>query len=157
MGGTFWVKKIGRLSRTLVCSMRNQALNFLEWTKQCTVSAMSRSFSVPVSTKIRLCQDSSKTLEFASRLEASGSSWVTLHARHVSARRRRQGPADLLQVNRLKEHLNLPIVSNGNVRCWADLEENKQRTGADGLMVGESLLSNPWYVEGMRLCIFRAE
>jgi tRNA-dihydrouridine synthase 1 len=38
------------------------------------------------------------------------------------------------------------VISNGNVRVWSDLEENKRFTGADGLMVGESLLGNPWWV-----------
>lgn len=107
---------------------------------------MSHSFSVPVSTKIRLCQPATKTLEFAERLEANGASWITLHARHVSARRRRQGPADLNQVKILAESdsLTVPIVSNGNVRVWGDLAENAKFTHADGIMVGEALLENPW-------------
>ncbi|KAK7435523.1 hypothetical protein VKT23_019645 [Stygiomarasmius scandens] len=109
------------------------------------VSAMSTSFLVPVSTKIRLCQPQAKTLDFAERLEASGSEWITLHARTVSARRRRQGAADLSEVKRLKGSgkLHVPIISNGNVRVHTDLAENLQYTGADGLMVGETLLGNP--------------
>lgn len=107
---------------------------------------MSHSFTVPVSTKMRLCQPQSDTLRLAQQLEASGSAWVTLHARTVSARRRRQGAADLDEVRNLKEHLTVPVVSNGNVRVWDDLRENGDYTGADGLMVGETLLGNPWYV-----------
>ncbi|KAF5371731.1 hypothetical protein D9758_003440 [Tetrapyrgos nigripes] len=109
------------------------------------VSAMSSSFTVPVSTKIRLCQPQHKTLEFAERLEASGSSWITLHARTVSARRRRQGAADLSEVKRLKDSdkLHVPVISNGNVRVYTDLTQNLEYTGADGLMVGETLLGNP--------------
>ncbi|KAL6302680.1 FMN-linked oxidoreductase [Sparassis latifolia] len=107
------------------------------------VSAMSRSLTVPVSTKIRLCQPAAATIEFAQRLEGAGASWVTLHARHVSARRRRQGAADLEQVKKLKEGLTIPVVSNGNVRIWEDVETNRAYTGADGIMVGETLLANP--------------
>ncbi|THU78747.1 FMN-linked oxidoreductase [Dendrothele bispora CBS 962.96] len=109
------------------------------------VSAMSASFVVPVSTKIRLCQPQTKTLEFAERLERSGSSWITLHARTVSARRRRQGAADLSEVKRLKDSgkLHIPLISNGNVRVHTDLGDNLKYTGADGLMVGETLLGNP--------------
>ncbi|KAL0069215.1 hypothetical protein AAF712_003578 [Marasmius tenuissimus] len=112
------------------------------------VSNMSHSFITPVSTKIRLCQPVEKTLEFAERLQAQGSSWVTLHARNVSARRRRQGAADLSQVKRLKDSptIHVPIVSNGNVRTFSDLSDNLSMTGADGLMVGETLLGNPWLV-----------
>lgn len=106
---------------------------------------MSHSFSVPVSAKLRLCQPSYKTLELAQRIEASGAAWITLHARTVSSRRRRQGAADLSEVKRLKDNLRVPVISNGNVRVFQDLQENLDYTGADGLMVGETLLGNPWF------------
>lgn len=108
------------------------------------VSAMSRSFIIPVSAKLRLCQPTPKTVDLASRLEAAGASWITLHARTVSAKRRRQGAADLAQVKLLKDSLRIPIISNGNVRKFSDLEDNLRFTGADGIMVGETLLGNPW-------------
>ncbi|KAF7344411.1 FMN-linked oxidoreductase [Mycena sanguinolenta] len=126
------------------------------------VAAMSNSFIVPTATKLRLCQPASKTLELAQRLESCGTSWVTLHARTVAPNRRRHGAADLSQVKRLKDNLNIPVVSNGNVRVWNDLEENLKTTGADGtfhstlagfqtadphlisgLMIAETLLGNP--------------
>ena len=112
---------------------------------------MSHSFSVPVSAKLRLCQPSHKTLELAQRIEASGAAWVTLHARTVSARRRRQGAADLIQVKTLKDNLRIPVISNGNVRVFEDLQQNLDFTRADGLMVGETLLGNPWCV---CVCLF---
>ncbi|KAI0918453.1 hypothetical protein AcW1_009661 [Taiwanofungus camphoratus] len=104
---------------------------------------MAHSFTIPVSAKLRLCQPASATTDLARRLEHAGASWVTLHARHVSARRRRQGAADLEQVKKLKEQLSIPVVSNGNVRVWEDVERNRAFTGADGIMVGEGLLANP--------------
>ncbi|KAF9479789.1 FMN-linked oxidoreductase [Pholiota conissans] len=107
------------------------------------VSSMSHSFTVPVSAKMRLCQPAPKTLALAERLEAAGASWITLHARTVSSRRRRQGAADLSEVKRLKDHLRIPVISNGNVRTYDDLQANLEYTGADGLMVGETLLGNP--------------
>ena len=99
---------------------------------------------VPISTKIRLCQPAPTTVDFAQRLEGAGVSWIALHARTVSSRRRRQGAADLEQVRLLKQHVTVPVVSNGNVRVWEDIETNRPFTGADGIMIGESLLANPW-------------
>ena len=95
---------------------------------------------------MRLCQNVGATPDLGARLEAAGASWVTLHARHVSARRRRQGAADLSQVKVLKERLRVPVVSNGNVRTWEDVVANQAETGADGIMVREALLANPWSV-----------
>ncbi|KAF6741216.1 hypothetical protein DFP72DRAFT_297435 [Ephemerocybe angulata] len=113
------------------------------------VSSMAISFTVPVSAKLRLCQPVAKTHELAQRLEAQGASWITLHARTVSSKRRRQGAADLDVVKDLKTQLTIPTISNGNVRSFDDLERNLLHTGADGLMVGETLLGNP--------CIFTDE
>ncbi|KAJ7635031.1 FMN-linked oxidoreductase [Roridomyces roridus] len=107
------------------------------------VSAMSNSFTVPAAAKLRICQAAPKTLDLAQRLEACGASWLTLHARTVAPRRRRHGAADLSQVKRLKDNLSLPVISNGNVRVYEDLEVNLKTTGADGLMVAETLLGNP--------------
>lgn len=105
---------------------------------------MSQSFLVPVSAKLRLCQPSPTTVGLAQRIEAAGASWITLHARTVSARRRRQGAAELSEVARLKNYVRVPVISNGNVRVFDDLQANLNLTGADGLMVGEALLGNPW-------------
>lgn len=84
------------------------------------------------------------TAELGQRLEAAGASWIALHPRHTSARKRRQGTAFLDEVNRLKENVQVPVVSNGNVRVWQDVQDNRAATGADGIMVGETLLGNPW-------------
>ena len=110
-----------------------------------TVSAMAHSLIAPSSAKIRLCP-SAKTTDFGRLLEHAGASWVTLHARHVSAKRRRQGAADLDAIRELKQALAIPVVSNGNVRTFADVQENASYTCADGVMVGETLLGNPWCV-----------
>lgn len=115
---------------------------------------MSKSLTVPVSTKIRLCEPSSLTPLLGTRLAAAGSAWITLHARHVNARRRRAGPADLTVVKSLKDTLtaegfaHVSVLSNGNVGTWGHVVENRKETGADGIMVGESLLDNPWYYCG---------
>ncbi|KAI0266471.1 FMN-linked oxidoreductase [Gloeopeniophorella convolvens] len=115
---------------------------------QSIVSSLSRSLPVPVSAKLRLCSPTAATLTLASALEASGASFVALHARHPSARRRRQGAADLSVVKTLVESLQIPVISNGNVRTWDDVLQNKKLTGASGVMVGETLLGNPYLFEG---------
>ncbi|KAG2069505.1 FMN-linked oxidoreductase [Suillus decipiens] len=119
---------------------------------QTIVSAMSHLLQPPTSVKLRLCPTSSprsSTVEFSALLEQAGASWITLHARHVSARRRRQGAADLDAVRILKTALGVPVVSNGNVRTWEDVQRNKDETQADGIMVGETLLGNPCIFENV--------
>lgn len=108
-----------------------------------TVREVIRASSVPVSVKIRLCTPVADTIELCKRLESLGVSHITLHARFPSAKHRRHGPAKLEHVRELVEALSIPVVSNGNVRCQADLAANLAFTKAAGLMIGEELLRNP--------------
>ena len=99
---------------------------------------------------MRLSNPIEHTLPLAKRLALAGSSWITLHARFgASTRKRRHGPADLGQVKLLKEGLQVPVISNGNVRTHGDVVQNLEFTCADGVMVGETLLGNPWYAPGL--------
>lgn len=109
------------------------------------MSALAASLPVPVSVKLRLTQPASATPLLAARLEGAGASLVAVHARSVSARRRRHGRADLQWVRAVRDALpaRTPVVSNGNVRVFADVARNAAETGAEGVMVGETLLGNP--------------
>ncbi|KAI0294439.1 hypothetical protein BC826DRAFT_1091661 [Russula brevipes] len=89
------------------------------------VSSLSHSLCVPVSAKLRLCSPVSSTLTLASNLQASGAAFLALHARHPSA------------LKALVEGVDIPVISNGN-----------DYTGARGVMVGETLLGNPYLFEG---------
>lgn len=116
------------------------------------VSALAHTLPIPVSTKIRLVNPIAQTLPFAQRMANAGSSWIALHARFGQApRKRRNGPADLEQVKILKSALGIPVISNGNVRCYEDVVKNLDYTGANGIMVGEALLENPWFVGLQRI------
>ena len=107
------------------------------------MSTLSSGIDIPVLVKLRLCTPAHSTVTLAKRLQSAGASAVALHARHASARRRRQGPAQLEVVKMLVERLDVPVVSNGNVRAYEDISSNKEYTGAAGIMVGETLLGNP--------------
>jgi len=51
-------------------------------------------------------------------------------------------------VKTLVAGVDIPVISNGNVRTWDDVLHNKDYTGASGIMVGETLLENPYLFEG---------
>jgi len=114
------------------------------------VSNLASSLAVPVHVKLRLCSTAPMTVELAVRLARAGASVIALHARHVSAKRRRHGPAELQWVSAIREALvaegisTTSVVSNGNVRTLMDCNTNLASTGAAGVMVGETLLGNPW-------------
>ena len=115
-----------------------------------SASALTRAVDLPITTKIRLCDNAEDTKELATRLARAGSAAVTLHARHVAPNRRRGRPAKLEYVRAIVEAFErdglrsrTAVVSNGNVRGWGDVQANLAYTGADGVMVGEPLLCMP--------------
>lgn len=110
------------------------------------VRAMSAATTLPICCKIRLQPVLSYSIEFARLLEEAGCRLLAVHGRqrgHPAQRQRRKGPADLKAVAAIKRAVSCPVLSNGNVRERRDLLVNKQTTGADGLMVGEALLTDP--------------
>ena len=113
-------------------------------------AAVPETFAVTV--KLRVQYDAAgaapspeRTVAFARELVAAGARLVALHARtrgRVDARR--DGAADLAVVRRLVDAgLGVPVLSNGNVRCSADVAANLAATGAAGVMVAEQLLRDP--------------
>jgi hypothetical protein len=73
-----------------------------------------------------------------------------IHGRkNISPQRRREGPADLSAIASIRSALHadrgarpLPVLTNGNVAKWADVQANLRTTAADGAMVAEELLSD---------------
>ncbi|TPX77217.1 hypothetical protein CcCBS67573_g01529 [Chytriomyces confervae] len=113
------------------------------------VEALVKALRVPVWCKIRLVPGANGlSAEFARMLELAGCALITVHGRYASTTRRRNGLADLAAIKAVKDAVTIPVMTNGNVRTFQDIEANLSTTGADGIMVGEALLSNPWLFSG---------
>jgi tRNA-dihydrouridine synthase 1 len=108
------------------------------------VSAVARGCKLPIFVKIRLQETLEGTLEFAHQLEAAGADLIAVHGRirgHWA--HRRKGPADLSQIKAVKEAVNVPVLTNGNVRGPEELLASLEQTGADGVMSAEGALDDP--------------
>ena len=108
------------------------------------VSTLSRALSVPLFCKIRLLDELDDTLAFVKQLQDAGCALLAVHGRYRgSPLRRRDGPAHLDQIALIKKSVAVPVITNGNVRCAAELVESLQITGADGAMTAEGALDDP--------------
>lgn len=103
---------------------------------------------VPICCKIRLLDTVEETTELCQQLEYAGASWIAVHARYRASWERqgpgaRDGPALLDQVAVIKRHVGIPIIANGNVVSFQDVEANLTLTCADAIMSAEGILDNP--------------
>ncbi len=114
------------------------------------VKTVSRGISVPLFVKIRLLKTVAETIELCKQLRDAGAALICIHARYRVDLTQRKGPsardgaAMLDQVKAVVEAVRgIPIIANGNVKTFADVEANQQFTGADGVMSAEGILDNP--------------
>ena len=108
--------------------------------------AVRKTTRIPLTAKIRTGWDrnSINAVEVLKLAEACGLEALTVHGRarcDLFA-----GKADWSVIARVKEMASIPIIGNGDVFEPADASRMFQQTGADGVMIGRGVLSNPWLI-----------
>lgn len=108
------------------------------------VAAVVKAVDVPVTVKCRLGWDkgSINVLDFTKRMEDNGASMVTVHGRTRSMLY--TGVADWDTIAKVKEQLTIPVIANGDIDSGERAVKCRNRTGADGVMIGRSTFGNPW-------------
>lgn len=107
------------------------------------VSTLHRELPVPVSCKIRIFPDVQRTIAYAKMLEEAGCQILAVHGRTREQRGHKQGLADWDQIRMVRQNVSIPVIANGNIRYFSDIEECMEYTGADAVMVADSILANP--------------
>lgn len=100
---------------------------------------------LPVTAKIRVFDDWSKSLDYAKMCLRAGAKFLTVHGRTREMKGQRTGLANWTLVKYLRE--NLPegtvFISNGNILYPDDINRCIKAIGCDAVMSAEGNLSNP--------------
>ncbi len=101
-------------------------------------------YGVPVTMKTRkgLDDDHLTYLDAGRIAQEAGCAAIALHGRTVA--QSYSGRADWDAIARLVEHVDLPVLGNGDIWEATDALRMVEQTGAAGVVVGRGCLGRPW-------------
>lgn len=110
---------------------------------EATVAAAGR-HGVPVTMKTRIGIDEEHQtyLEAGRIAQECGAAAIALHGR--TAAQHYSGQADWSAIAALVDHVDLPVLGNGDIWEASDALEMMDRTGCAGVVVGRGCLGRPW-------------
>ena len=96
-----------------------------------------------VSVKVRLgWDDISQAFEIADAVQQGGADEIAIHGR-TKTDGYRADRINWRQIGEVRSILRIPVIANGEIRCWEDAEKCRQITGCEDLMVGRGALNIP--------------
>ena len=108
------------------------------------LKALVGAVSMPVTVKMRIGWDENRinVLEMAKLAEEAGVKAVAIHGR--TREQFYRDHANWRIIRKVKEHLNIPVIANGDIRTVDDLVKIREITGCEAVMVGRAAQGNPW-------------
>lgn len=105
--------------------------------------------SVVVSAKMRLgFDDTSLMLENAAAIEAAGATEITVHARTKA--QRYLPPAHWDELARIREHIRIPLIANGDIFSVEDYRRCTAIAGTPDVMLGRGAVMQPMLAQQIR-------
>lgn len=73
-------------------------------------------------------------LQYAKMIQDAGAAVLCVHGRTRENKGKECTPADWSLIRKIKEHLSIPVIANGNVAVFDDIQKCLDETGCDAVM-----------------------
>lgn len=113
------------------------------------MQAVVKAVKIPVSVKMRLGWDdtSINAPDLARIAEDAGIRMITVHGR--TRCQLYNGQANWDAVRAVKDKIKIPVIVNGDIQTADDAKTARDKSGADGVMVGRGANGKPWALKQM--------